>query len=108
MPRRRNARPVAESDLPAELLDVDDPVWRSPRSAAAWLRSHGLELGKHPAWWGAPSLHHRAVVVWAVANGYGMERWPKLPDWRRLREAGMPPEFNARARLAWLTQARVE
>lgn len=104
LPRRRSAQVSHAGDVPVALLDPDAREWQSERSVAAWFLKHALELKRHPDWWGPTSFHSEAVCCWAVANGYGLEQFPKLPDWKRLREAGIPlPD-----RSAWLAQVRVE
>lgn len=108
VPRRRAAKVQGSGVLPVELLDDDDPAWESAESAAVWFLAQGLELKPHPEWWGPVMFHDAAVRAWAVANGFVHEMFPKVPDWGRLREAGVPQTSTVRARFAWLTQVRVE
>jgi|GEM_PF-4002493 len=86
--RREAVRP--SGSVPAELLDPDASVWRSDRAAADWLEGHGL------AWvdrMSAGPLNRRkwAAIGWARANGWTrtLANGCVLPDWRRMREAGI-------------------
>ncbi len=110
MVRLRRAEKIDDTDadsVPAELKEFDAPEWRDPVRFHHWCSTHlrhQLLSPRHLDYLGrnAPAgVRWRfGVENWAVGHGFGTERWPKLPDWQRLRAAGVPaPSSLSRPRI---------
>ena len=101
MPRLRSDKPVAMSgEIPAELLDVGSVAWESLDACLDWLDLHGLEPAQVARLsWGPLNRHRACVEAWSLVSGWS-KPWcaanPRLvPDWARLRGAGVPTHGGA-------------
>ncbi len=100
MPRLREPERQAVGEIPAELLDAGLVAWSSVDASLDWLDLHGLEVAQSERLsWGALNRHRTCVEAWSMASGW-CKPWcaanPRLvPDWARLREAGIPSHGGA-------------
>lgn len=93
-------KPAEQSDeVPAEPLAKAHPTWQTVKATRDWLHRHGLELvGRMQA--GPLNRHEHAAFGWARANSWtrDLPGGYAMPEWLRLREAGVPPWGGAEAR----------
>ena len=98
MPRLRAAARV-EGDAPAELLDPGHSIWRSERSTKQWLTSMGLATLSRTLGYGPRSRFGLAAHRWLMDVGMTQPTGPNndrpRPDWRAMREAGIPFESSS-------------
>lgn len=78
---------VGGEEIPPELLDVNHPVWQDDaaddRAVSPRARDAARLCGRR-------NRHRAAVREWAVEAGW--TRDGRIPDLRRLREAGLLPD----------------
>lgn len=100
MPRLRVRKIEHSGAVPAEFLDVDDPVWASVESALEWCLTAGVPEAALDAIsvtvserleWGPRSRRGICLGLWLLAHGWVASlRWSDLSECReRLREAGI-------------------
>lgn len=76
---------------PRELRSRLDPFWSDLDRVARRFPEYVTpdERASH-IWRARPrGLYHRVVSRWAVANGFESPIYPRMPDWRALRAAGV-------------------
>ncbi|WP_396659267.1 hypothetical protein [Microbacterium sp.] len=84
---------TAAGGVPAELFDLDDPVWQSPDLFEKWLAREGLTVHDARRIRGPVTRHHQAACTVAIARGefrtYGPSTYP-WPDLTALKDLGVP------------------
>lgn len=81
MALRKRVR-LVENGVPADLFDLDSPVWQSQAAYDVWLDRHDLHArGETP---GPVSRHHEAAVAYAISIGHFRTYGASTYEWADL------------------------
>lgn len=85
---RKRLRADRAPQVPVELVEEDEPLWRDLEASRAWFQVNGLNPGL--AFNSGPASRRKAAIIgWAIENGFASEKWPQFPDWHRVSELGI-------------------
>lgn len=100
---------VSVDGIPAEFLNVEDSVWGSRKSTAAFMDRLGLSIdpwltvSSQNLDYGPTSRYRVVVLAWSVAHGFGQRNqwnfW--CADWEALTEAGITDDVFTPRRERW-------